>query len=69
MEKISVNQIMVYGLVLIETRISRYNSEPAAEAKGKKHVMNSWQTFYNLQAIYLMQNASGECRSYCVRRR
>ncbi|KAJ7887532.1 hypothetical protein B0H14DRAFT_3430577 [Mycena olivaceomarginata] len=58
MEKIGVNQIMEHDLVLIETRIGRYNSEPAGEARGKKRVMNSWQSFYDLQAIYLIQNAS-----------
>ncbi|KAJ7301337.1 hypothetical protein DFH08DRAFT_724372, partial [Mycena albidolilacea] len=66
MEKIGVNQIMEHDLVLIEARIGRYNSEPAGEARGKKRVMNNWQTFYDLQAIYLIQNASGECRFYCV---
>ncbi|KAJ7322012.1 hypothetical protein DFH08DRAFT_969899 [Mycena albidolilacea] len=58
MEKIGVNQIMEHDLVLIEARIGRYNSEPAGEARGKKRVMNNWQTFYDLQAIYLIQNAS-----------
>ncbi|KAJ7868200.1 hypothetical protein B0H14DRAFT_3861564 [Mycena olivaceomarginata] len=58
MEKIGVNQIMEHDLVLVEARIGRYNSEPASEVKGKKRVMNNWQTFYDLQAIYLIQNAS-----------
>jgi hypothetical protein len=60
MEKIDVN--LEHDLVLIETRIGRYNSEPAGEARGKKRVMNSWQSFFDLQAIYLIQNASGACQ-------
>ncbi|KAJ7303840.1 hypothetical protein DFH08DRAFT_976862 [Mycena albidolilacea] len=68
MEKIGVNQIMEHDLVLIEARIGRYNSEPAGEARGKKRVMNNWQTFYDLQAIYLIQNASAVAAPVRVRR-
>ncbi|KAJ7934089.1 hypothetical protein B0H13DRAFT_2306113 [Mycena leptocephala] len=59
MEKLSVEQITVHDIVLIEAQIGRYAVRAeGSDVKGKKPAMTRWQTFYDLQAVYLFKNAS-----------
>ncbi|KAJ7914194.1 hypothetical protein B0H13DRAFT_2325520 [Mycena leptocephala] len=59
MEKLSVEQITVHDIILIEAQIGRYAVRAeGSDVKGKKPAMTRWQTFYDLQAVYLFKNAS-----------
>ncbi|KAK7038348.1 hypothetical protein R3P38DRAFT_2516384, partial [Favolaschia claudopus] len=60
LEKLSVEQIVEHDLVLLEMQLGRYNADRAAEPKNRKRAMNSWQTFFDLQAVYLIKNAPGQ---------
>ncbi|KAF8217216.1 hypothetical protein K438DRAFT_1558867 [Mycena galopus ATCC 62051] len=63
MTKLSVERIREHDIVLLETRVVRYNTEKGADGRVKRGPMNQWQVCFNLESLYLVEPAPGE---YCA---
>ncbi|KAJ7782137.1 hypothetical protein B0H14DRAFT_2400901 [Mycena olivaceomarginata] len=60
MQKLNVDQLVEHDIVLLEVQLGRYSSETNSDGKAKRKAFNKWQSFFDLQAIYLLKNAARE---------
>ncbi|KAF8209809.1 hypothetical protein K438DRAFT_1753441 [Mycena galopus ATCC 62051] len=71
MVKLNPEDINVHDLVLVEVKIGWWNAEKS-DGTYKKRVMNTWQSYFELQAFYLIKKAPTSCSDrdsparYCV---
>ncbi|KAJ7084462.1 hypothetical protein B0H15DRAFT_951663 [Mycena belliarum] len=62
LQQLSVGQLQLHDIVVMELRIQRYpvrEDGPADATKGKRRAMDKWQAYYDLQAIYKFKDAAG----------
>ncbi|KAF8177140.1 hypothetical protein K438DRAFT_1978787 [Mycena galopus ATCC 62051] len=55
LEKLAVDALKPYDLVLVEARIGRHTTDPVV--KGKPRAMDNFQAFFNLESLYLLKSA------------
>ncbi|KAJ7439169.1 hypothetical protein B0H11DRAFT_2254096 [Mycena galericulata] len=55
--KLPVNDLKEHDIALMEARIGRYAVKASDSMKGKSRVMDRWEAFYDLQAVYLIKEA------------
>ncbi|KAJ7467277.1 hypothetical protein B0H11DRAFT_2239518 [Mycena galericulata] len=55
--KLPVNDLKEHDIALMEARIGRYAVKASDSMKGKSRVMDRWEAFYDLQAVYLIKDA------------
>ncbi|KAJ7070430.1 hypothetical protein B0H15DRAFT_957686 [Mycena belliarum] len=61
LQQLSVGQLQLHDIVVMEVRVQRYpikDSAPAEASKGKRRTMEKWQAYYDLQAVYKFKDAA-----------
>ncbi|KAJ7088877.1 hypothetical protein B0H15DRAFT_949505 [Mycena belliarum] len=61
LQQLSVGQLQLHDIVVMELRIHRYpvRDDAASDAtKGKCRAMEKWQAYYDLQAVYKFKDAT-----------
>ncbi|KAJ7803646.1 hypothetical protein B0H13DRAFT_1579599, partial [Mycena leptocephala] len=57
MTRLSVERIKEHDIVLIEAKVTRYQSEKGADGKPKRGPLSLWQAGFQLEALYLVESA------------
>ncbi|KAK7027678.1 hypothetical protein R3P38DRAFT_3190740 [Favolaschia claudopus] len=60
LQPLPLAQLKIRDFVVMEVRVGRYaqKDEGQKDDKGKRRAMDRWQTFYDLQAIYKIKDAT-----------